>query len=289
MDFFYLCLSRDIAKGEYKSFSIGDHELVLGRKDNGQLILAKNMCRHRGFMVCDGRGVLPIKCPYHGLQFNFEEKMFCFSIDGFIFGSTKDWVMSRYTHTRPFSEMLGVEFATQQMSVKAPFHLWMQNTADPNHLKFVHSGGFADQFESDKPLWQDLDEPTAYGIQLKKKNTDSYEKYFVSQTPDLFKNVFVHILVAPNLSLTSFHGMFLSVETAIPTSKNTCFVITRFFTSIHAKLPDILIQMAKSGNARILEEDKALVERWSKTYDKHETKTWLPGEERIQKYLKDLK
>lgn len=285
MKLFYLCLSKDLNPGEYKTFRYRSTEWVLARKENGQLKLARNICRHRGFPVAEKCGKLPIKCPYHGLIFNFEQSMFAFDTCGFIFSCRDDMNIIKTTDLKHVENLVGQEFATIQMNVKAPAVLWMQNTADIHHLKFVHPH-FSQQFESDTPVWIDPEPPSAHALKVKSSIAERYNK-FLTGDPAIFKDVFVHILIA-NLSITSFLGIFFSIETAIPTTDG-CQVTTRFFTSKVANVPDKLIQLAKTANARILEEDKEIVERWARGFDPDEPSAWLPGEERIRSYLEDLK
>jgi len=142
----YICLKRDIPEGEYKTFELfGDSVIV--KKEKGQIVVAKNACAHRGFKVADCAGKGQIKCKYHGQRFNYEHKYNHHEFGEFIFLPTFLGVSEKLPW---ISDAIGEEFGASTMEVRAPFHLWIQNTADPNHLSSAHKESFAKLFDNTK-------------------------------------------------------------------------------------------------------------------------------------------
>lgn len=274
----FLCLSRDVVDGQFRSTKVMGDSLVIWRKD-GKLRAAPNICQHRGFPVACGQGTLPIKCPYHGLLFSGAGEFAVEESNGFAF-----------LHDRPMAtpellqnmNALGFEFGSIDLAVRAPFELWMQNTMDPNHLRFVHRG-FSSMFaEPMKPegVWiSESGRVSSYRMQVEADVVRRYEK-LLGYAPAPY---FFHAVVAPQLSITCFLGVFLSVETAEPT-KEGCAVSTRFFTSKADSVPTTLLKIAMQRNRALLEEDQDVCERWALGRPWKTPTQWLPGEDRIRSY-----
>ena len=230
----------------------------------------KRVCSHRGFEF-EGE-----TCPYHGLS--IPPRKGCF--------------LSEREPSAPFDEFtarrmddrLGQCFASYKFQIECPFYLWMMNTADPNHLSSVHTPGFSKMFDDGElPYDVQISEDrlrSSYKIKVKKSVVDSYETRF----PGL-QDYFFHGLGFPGTSVTSFLGVFYSLESAIPLSKTTCQVTTDFWTSKLYKYPNALLAGAAEGNLRILGQDRNICERWAKSFDpKRHLKNFLPGEERLRVY-----
>lgn len=279
----YLCLTRDIPEGKFKCFEQHGRKLV-AKKSDGFITVADNICAHRSFKVAEGEGALPIKCPYHGHPFDFESELSTLVSGEFVFcGEPKG---SAVPGAYP-KMILGEQFGESRMFVKAPFHLWMQNTADPNHLRTVHPETFHKLFANTIPKKVIiLGKTSAYCLDVAPEIVNKYSRWADPES-ELFKDGFCHSLCFPHLSATSFLGCFFSVETALPVGKG-CEVHTRFFVAKDSKLPDLMKNMAMTNNRQILEEDRLLVERWAETYQNHQNVKWMPGEERIAAYVDQL-
>lgn len=279
-------MKRDVPEGGWKTFeTFGSGELI-AKKPDGKLMVAKNLCRHRGYKVAEGCGKGPITCKYHGQRFNYESQVHVVEMGEFVFlpgylGASKI--------LRDFSESLGEEFGSFKQTVKAPFHLWMQNTADPNHLSTTHKKSFASLFDGHRPerVWIEEYE-SSYSMKLKDETLERYSKYADTDSK-WFKEEFFHGLVFPNLSVTSFLGVFFSVESANPRRDGSTEVETRFFVGRNSKAPKLLRRIALENNKQILLEDKELIEKWAMTYRDIEMQSFLPGDERIKAYLAQVK
>lgn len=280
-DWLYLCLKRDIPEGKYKTFDVFGRSVV-AKNDGGKIVVARNACEHRGFRVCHGSGdATKIKCPYHGLLYNFKDQDLVHETNGAVF-------FGRATPDKPkpdFKPVLGDEFGFYSQVVNAPFHLWMQNTADPNHLNTVHADSFDRLFDGVTPYQVFIeDNYSQYVMPLKDEVVLKYRRYFKKDV--WHERGFMHMLHYPHLSVTSFLGVFFSVETATPhpIDDNCTQVYTRFFVAPDSGVPALLKRMAMDNNMKILQEDKAVVEQWAQHY-RNDAGHWLQGEERIKHFV----
>lgn len=276
----YLCLKRDIKEGEYAVFDLFNKSYI-AKKEKEKITVAENSCSHRGFKVADCGGRGPIKCPYHGQRFNFEKLQRHHEFGEFIFVPT---YLGSSQQLSEISPLIGEEFGQHKQFVKAPFHLWMQNTADPNHLSTAHKESFSKLFDGSHPENVYLSEfESSYTMRIKDEVVERYQKHFSEANSD-----FYHYLGFPNLSVTSFLGVFYSIESANPVDGGT-EVLTRFFMRKGIK-PGLFGSLALESNEKILKEDKELVESWAKNYKYDpETIKWLPGEARIKRYADEIR
>jgi len=278
----YLCLKRDIIEGEYGVFEAMG-ESYIAKKEQGKITVARNACSHRGMRVADCAGKGAIKCKYHGKRFGFEGRVAHYEFDEFIFAPS---YLGSSKVLPGISGEIGEEFGRHEQFVKAPFHLWIQNTSDPNHLGYVHKDSFANLFESDKPENVYLSEfESSYTMRVRDDVVERYRKHFKEA---IGPTDFHHIIGFPNLSVTRFLGVFYSVESANPVADG-CRVVTRFFLRTGLKAPPALIDMALEDNKKVLLEDKEAVERWAIGYKYDPNTQWLPGEERIKRYCDEIR
>ncbi len=283
----YLCLGTDIPEGGFRCFNFLSQKIV-ATKTNGKILVDQNRCRHRGFPVADDAGgQLPIVCPYHGMRFFPTGEIPSFRIFNFVFFGDGEIEL----HSGERALMLsatGDPFHEETHPVEAPFFLWMQNTMDPNHLSHVHGEGFAKSFEDPaKPydVWiSENGSASAYKIAVKEEVVRSYSRMLNGVEPHPY---FHHLTFYPHLSITSFMGIFFSVETATPTTNGKCEVRTRFFSNPSYLIPPPLLKAAVKANKQILAEDRKICERWAKGFEPNGgDRLWLPGEERIQAYMR---
>lgn len=286
---FYLCLERDIPPDHFKVYEIFGHNIAV-RRVGGGIQIAKNACKHRGFkvMTCDQKAGSVI-CPYHGRPFQWANDYHIQIVGGAVFFSPKPFNLLN------FDLPLGEEFGANALAVAAPFHLWMMNTADPNHLRNVHPHTFNRIFKSHEPVnvfidgWQ-----SEYQLPVDPEVVSKYRRYGGSEH-------FTHKLVGANLSITSFLDVFFSVECANPYDprkpanwvprnyyKDACLVETRFFIRKDVKMPELLKNLAMKNNRKILAEDEEIVSSWAHSWYGSQQTNWLPGEERIKHYCETI-
>jgi phenylpropionate dioxygenase-like ring-hydroxylating dioxygenase large terminal subunit len=259
---FYLCMSSDLEEGKYKVFeSLG----LIATKINGKTVVAENVCSHLGSRVAKCSGTLPLHCKFHGVRFSFERQLI--STNGqFIFVNDTQFE----EHSIPTFD--AVEFGNYEMIIEAPLHLWAKNTVDFNHLKTVHPV-FSKRFEG-KPYDVDIStDKSSHKIKVCKEMADRFESK---------NDYFEHTLVYPNLSMTSFLGIFHSVESMFKIDETRTIINTRFFVDKSIDLHVGLKRTILANNIEILLEDKEAVEEWFK--GDCEKNALLSGDERIMAY-----
>jgi phenylpropionate dioxygenase-like ring-hydroxylating dioxygenase large terminal subunit len=294
-DNLYLCLDRDLKENEYQAIHTFGQDVIAKRID-GQIKVKANKCLHRGFKVAQGCGKGEIVCPYHGQPFSFKSPIGdipSYQVEGFVFLYNFLRLEDRLRlYLRTIYQDLGDEVGHYTQTVDAPFYLWVQNTADPNHLKTVHGDGFAKMFKSNEPYNVEIGTSySSYHMRVKEEVLEKYKRYKkymgLSQSSPFFDSFF-HMIVMPHLSITSFLGVFYSIETATEKEGKT-EVHTRFFDSRLSKVPKPLSKMAVHENIKILAEDKDIIERWAKSHKFDDESQWMQGEERIKNYIEGLK
>lgn len=282
----YLCLTRDLpAKGDFRTMHADGIGSVVVITKEGHPVVAKNECRHRGFQVCEKEfGALPIDCPYHGQRFFFEKKTQAFVLNDFVFLESIEKMLPPAIK----AIRLGEEFFEKQMVVGCSRSMWLQNTMDCNHLEYVHKDGFANVFAERYPIHMGTIEghSSFHELLVKPEIVEFYRKHCdVPRGTNLYApERFTHSVVGPNLSITTFLGIFVSVETIQPL-EGGCIVNTRFFTTTGVTVSKHLLRAARVANERILEEDKDICDRWALGNPEKKDVVWMSGEERIRQYV----
>lgn len=279
----YLCLKRDIPEGGYEVVE-GFSGSYLVQKKQGKISIAKNECPHRGFRLADCGGKGAIKCKYHGQRFEFQSVLSHREFGEFLFLPE---YLGESKALGELSKGIGDQFGEYRQSVKAPFHLWIQNTMDPNHLTTAHKDSFSKLFEGTRPESVYLSEfESSYTMRIKDEVVERYEGHFGA----LSSGDFYHYMGFPNVSVTSFLGVFYSIESVVHKPGAGCVVNTRFFKKAGetSKKSDLLARVALEANIKILQEDKALVEKWAETHKPKKEVKWMQGEERIRRYQDEL-
>jgi len=72
------CLSADVAQpGDHVTMSITDVPVLVSRDEDGVVRAFKNVCRHRGVCVVEGRGqgASTFMCPYHGWSYRLDGRL----------------------------------------------------------------------------------------------------------------------------------------------------------------------------------------------------------------------
>jgi phenylpropionate dioxygenase-like ring-hydroxylating dioxygenase large terminal subunit len=72
------CLAADVAgAGAYVTLSITDVPILVVRADDGVVRAFRNVCRHRGACVAEGRGTTAksFMCPYHGWSYRLDGRL----------------------------------------------------------------------------------------------------------------------------------------------------------------------------------------------------------------------
>lgn len=286
-DFNFVCLSRDIESGFAREIKLPDGKSYVVSRNKNHLSLSPNLCTHRGFPVLKEGEIkrLPISCPLHSNRFipseiQIREKGGAILLkDG---PSTTEYWIGKLI------ENLGEQYQEETNYLDCPPELWLWGTMDPNHLQTVHPKGFAKMFAELPPKPEHIEiEPkgSSYSLLI----SDSYRERFIKalKVEGGLDAYFRHYVLYPNLSVTSFLGVFMSIETVTATNAG-CVVRTRFFTSKHYQVPSVLIALAREGNRNILSEDADSCEQWAKGEPFSRPTAWMRGDERAKAYWEHL-
>lgn len=244
--------------------------------------LSPNTCPHRGFplLMAGEKKRLPISCALH-LTRALPVPVVAREKGGMILlkegASTTEYWLGKIV------DEMGDEFHREERWVTARPEVWLWGTMDPNHLKTVHPDGFSNSFASLPPVTEQVElEPkgSSYALKLSTEVVDQYRKLLKTDAVDPY---FRHYVLYPNLSVSSFLGVFLTFETAQLSNARTQ-VLTRLFTAKRFTVPKKLIESAIEGTKTILDEDAASCGRWALGNPFSPPSHWLQGEERAKAY-----
>lgn len=170
----------------------------------------------------------------------------------------------------------GENFLLIEQMVKAPWYLWMFNTADFWHVRTIHLD--FSKLITGVPFDVRLGpRGSSHRLTVSAAQVERYERISKKRLrPD-----FSHHLIYPNTSLTSFLDVFYSEEKAEPMG-DSCWVTTKFFFSKKNPIPRSVIPAVGAANGKILDEDRKIVESWATSYRK--TGNWLAHEERLRDF-----
>lgn len=248
---------------------IGDY---IVKKESHGIYIGSALCPHRGmpFIEC-GKAAYNLTCPYHGLPFKPDEELNSFS--QLIFnGSVGDgWKFLSQTLSN-----LGQLFQTEIHTVQCSPQVWMENTMDFGHVAQIHKAGFADLFVGNPYDVVIGHQHSMWSLQVAQSAKDSLKGY---ANPD---SCFKHFVAYPNLSITTFLDLFISIETVIP-NLNACNVHTRYFLAKDREIPANLLRAAIKANQTLLKEDRDLCEALQPTYDSTSS-LYLAFEQRIKAF-----
>lgn len=72
------CLTADVREpGEYVTLSVAEVPILVARGEDGVVRAFRNVCRHRGACVAEGRGQVPktFVCPYHAWSYRLDGRL----------------------------------------------------------------------------------------------------------------------------------------------------------------------------------------------------------------------
>jgi phenylpropionate dioxygenase-like ring-hydroxylating dioxygenase large terminal subunit len=256
-------LDSDFETGSFKFF--GDTAIL--RSATG-FTAGSRYCPHRGVSFREDC----LTCPFHGQRWKPDREL---SVVGSFVCEAGVVQGSRLL---ALSESLGPCFGSEMHTVPCDYRLWLANTADPRHLPHVHKDSFNPHFRGQP--FDVVIEPgySSYKIAIRDESLCELSKY-----ANIESSFFTHELFYPYLSVTSFAGVFYSLEWAYPLSQTACTVHTRFFTHKAASLPSALTRTALRANKRVLSEDRQICTAWQDGLN--QTRMAMSGENRIDSYL----
>lgn len=285
----YLCLSSDVPPGSWRQVDLYDEDLLVTRTVEGILRLDRNACPHRGFPMGHGAGRLPLKCGYHGLAFPQSGEYPVFESEGMVWSVALPVLNGSEAEVLRLAA-LGKEYQQHSSRVDCQWEQWIQNTMDPNHVSEIHPDFCAILEDGAKPFAVNVSEDlsvSSYRVPVKM----DYAQRWRNVVGQILSADFFHVTVYPYLSVTSFMGIMGSVETAVPADKGGklgTLVRTRYFMApgMFDAIPEAVRAASMEANKKLLQEDRKVCEKWARKRYVPRKAMWLPGEERIQAFLK---
>lgn len=180
------CLSCDVSSpGDYLTLTIADVPIVVVRGDDGVVRAFRNVCRHRGACVAEGRGNAPksLTCPYHAWSYRLDGRLInpthqagfagldkaahglsgigCDEAAGLVFvqldaapGSidAERWLAGSQHELQPF-RFEDYHFVAQRATTRDMNWKLMYDTfCEPYHVRHLHTESIAPYIQSDNAV-----------------------------------------------------------------------------------------------------------------------------------------
>jgi phenylpropionate dioxygenase-like ring-hydroxylating dioxygenase large terminal subunit len=180
------CLSCDVGgPGDYVTSTIADVPIVVVRGADGRVRGFRNVCRHRGACVAEGRGTAPraLACPYHGWTYRLDGSLVatthregfdgidpgahglsefgCDEAAGLVFvqldaepGSldARSWLAGADAELGPFG-FEGYRFVSSRSTTRDMNWKLMYDTfCEPYHVRHLHTASIAPYIQSDNAV-----------------------------------------------------------------------------------------------------------------------------------------
>lgn len=252
MSFEYLCQVAELPTyPETINFKLVDGKsIACCLKDNEPLALPL-YCSHMGAPLVEDniwRGT----CSFHG-KGNGPCTHEATRIGSFVFlGKVPDSAKSQIYEASDYITRCTL-FAREVTHGIFTRQMWLENTIDVQHIGFVHRGGFAELVDTESLVHKNLEDGSTLGTL---KIAESHYQKLKMRHPGLVSNnLFCHAAIGPNLSITSFAGIFASIEKI-----RDCKTVTSFYANweISNKL---WLQRCLDANRQILKEDAAMLSK----------------------------
>ena len=223
------CLTADVAQpGDYVTLSITDVPVLVVRGDDGVVRAFRNVCRHRGVTVAEGRGegARSFMCPFHGWSYRLDGRlvnpthragfagldrdayglaeMACGETAGFVFVhidgapgtlDAADWLGDLGVELAQFDVTGFCHLETRSSHRTINWKLMGDTFCEQYHLRHLHSATFATEIQSDNSLYD------AYG-RHGRMVTPSFSIEELDDRPrhewPLFPHVIISYMIRPN-------------------------------------------------------------------------------------------
>ena len=223
------CLTADVAQpGDYVTLSITDVPVLVVRGDDGVVRAFRNVCRHRGVTVAEGRGdgARSFMCPFHGWSYRLDGRlvnpthragfagldrdayglaeMACGETAGFVFVhidgapgtlDAADWLGDLGVELAQFDVAGFCHLETRSSHRTINWKLMGDTFCEQYHLRHLHSATFATAIQSDNSLYD------AYG-RHGRMVTPSFSIEELDDRPrhewPLFPHVIISYMIRPN-------------------------------------------------------------------------------------------
>lgn len=289
-----------IKVNDFKTQNISGIPIVI-QNCKGEIRCFKNICSHRHSIIqVDNKGNRPLMCPYHGWAYNEKglpfgipkKPLFSFNddeiqclklkeyqvdycgelvfvkIDNNPSESLKDYLGSFYTEVETISQNFGELIDQNEFEINANWKILVENTLESYHVNLVHSETFkrlgADGldfvFENTHSAWN--------AFLLLKENEGKQNKVHQPFQNRGYKiDGYKHILVFPNILISTTYGVSFNVSQILPLDENRSlfrsFVFLTKKDDIHKNeaIESIYKNSLINFNRKVFDEDKVICEK----------------------------
>jgi len=284
---------------DFISQEIGGIPIVV-QNCKGEIKCFKNICSHRHSIIqaekCGNRSLM---CPYHGWAYNekglpfgipkkplfrfTKEEIQCLKLEEYqvdfcgelVFvkldnnrESLKEFLGAFYNEIELITTNFGELIDVNEMVIEANWKILVENTLESYHVNLIHEETFkrlgADgldfEFEKNHSLWN--------ATLLLKENEGKQKRIHQPYQNRNFKiDGYKHILVFPNILISTTYGVSFNLSQIVPIEKNKSLFRSFVFLSkkdekdkneaVENMYKDSLI----SFNRKVFEEDKLICEK----------------------------
>ncbi|WP_310556223.1 SRPBCC family protein [Flavobacterium sp.] len=292
----------------------------------GTIRAFKNVCSHRHSIIqTTQKGNRPLMCPYHGWAYNEKgipfgipkkplfsftnEELECLKLEEYeievcgslVFVRTtknkislKDFLGNFYPEIEKMSTNFGKLIDVNEIEIKANWKIIVENTLESYHVALIHSETFQKLgaqgldfvFDKNNSLW---DAPV-----LVKENEGKQAKiYKPYQKRDYKIDGYKHLIVFPNILISSTYGISFNLSHIIPVSEGISLFKSYVFVTkkddedkneiIEKMFEDSLIHF----NRKVFDEDKVICQEVQKGVQYSNYDGQLSDEERRVGYFQE--
>ena len=253
------CLTADVANpGDYVTLSITDVPILVTRGEDSLVRAFRNVCRHRGVCVAEGRGngSTSFTCPFHGWSYRLDgqlinpthrsgfegierdahglAEMACDETSGVVFVQidaapgtidAKTWVAGMATELAPFDLSGYSHFETRVSTWSMNWKLMFDTFCEIYHVRHLHKASLDPSIHSDNALFD------AFGhhgrMVVPRRSIDELD---IQARDDwqLVPNVILNYMIVPNTVLV-YQQDHVELFQILPTGPDqTAFVTTLY-------------------------------------------------------------
>lgn len=290
----FVGLTTDLERDEdYVVADLGGDSVVV-QNFGGELRAFRNVCSHRFSRIRgDSCGNGPLRCPYHGWQYNKEGiphiipkrprfddldqdtleslRLESWSVETcgkFVFvrkggdgPGLADYLGSAHTTLERVSEALGERIDQNEMVVRANWKITVENTLESYHVGFIHTETFQKLGLSGFNFG--LDGPhTSWSAPLADKMDARMQKLnAVLASRPMHLPGYFHQLIFPNLTIATTYGTSFSIQLFRPLGPGETQFTSHVFATVLGTPPnDLTAQIAASLNQSVKEFNRAVFE-----------------------------
>lgn len=269
----------------------------------GTLRAFKNICSHRHSIIqTQQKGNRPLMCPYHGWAyndkgipfgipkkplFNFtKEELECLKLEEYklqvcgslVFvntdkeaGSLQEFFGSFYEDIENMSNNFGKLIDINEIEIKSNWKIIVENTLESYHVALIHSETFQKlgaegldfEFEKDHSQW-------IANVATKENEGKQAKIHKPFQTRNYKIEGYKHMILFPNVLLSSTYGISFNLSHIIPVDENTTLFKSYVFVTKkdEKEASEVMEKVYENSliefNRKVFDEDKQICQEVQK-------------------------